>query len=209
MLYISLHRHDEGNFYPGTGDASECGADGKSLGKTINVAWSGNLNSYYYGDAEYLAAFRTIVMPVIEEWQPEMVLVSCGFDAAKNHSANLGGYNLTPSMFGWMTSELIKLNNGSKLVLALEGGYDLTSIRQCAEQVVKALLGLPLEPISNEELSRRPNSKAIETMQNVCKYQAPYWKCLEKVNYHLMECSHFDSFVKLSNQKTFPPRHFR
>lgn len=81
ILYISLHRHDQGNFYPGTGDLSECGAGGSSLGKTVNISWYGNVN--YYGDAEYLAAFRTIVLPIIEEWQPEMVLVSCGFDAAE------------------------------------------------------------------------------------------------------------------------------
>ena len=76
MLYISLHRHDAGNFYPGTGDASDCGAGGSSLGKTINISWYGSVN--YYGDAEYLAAFRSVVLPVINEFKPEMVLVSCG-----------------------------------------------------------------------------------------------------------------------------------
>lgn len=123
VLYISLHRHDAGNFYPGTGDASDCGAGGSSLGKTINISWYGSVN--YYGDAEYLAAFRSVVLPVINEFKPEMVLVSCGFDAAEGHPPQLGGYNLTPAMFAWMTNELMKLNNGRKLVLALEGGYHL------------------------------------------------------------------------------------
>lgn len=60
VLYISLHRHDDGNFFPGTGAASECGA-GAGLGYTVNIAWPGHPP---LADAEYLAAFRSIVMPI-------------------------------------------------------------------------------------------------------------------------------------------------
>ncbi len=56
VLYISVHRHDNGNFFPGTGAPTECGGD-EGLGKNVNVAWAGNLNPPL-GDAEYLAAFR-------------------------------------------------------------------------------------------------------------------------------------------------------
>lgn len=48
-----------------------------------------------YGDAEYFAAFRSVVVPIAKEFQPDIVLVSAGFDAACGHSPQLGGYNVT------------------------------------------------------------------------------------------------------------------
>ena len=48
-----------------------------------------------YGDAEYFAAFRSIVLPIAKEFQPDIVLVSAGFDAATGHSPQLGGYKVT------------------------------------------------------------------------------------------------------------------
>lgn len=77
VLYISIHRHDDGNFFPGTGGPTECGA-GIGSGYNVNIAWSGGLNPPL-GDAEYLAAFRTIVMPIAREFNPDIVLVSCMF----------------------------------------------------------------------------------------------------------------------------------
>jgi histone deacetylase 4/5 len=80
VLYISLHRHDNGNFYPGTGSSVECGT-AAGIGFNINIAWSGGLEPPM-GDAEYLAAFRSIIMPVARSFDPDLVLVSAGFDAA-------------------------------------------------------------------------------------------------------------------------------
>ena len=48
-----------------------------------------------YGDPEYFAAFRSIVIPIAKEFQPDVVLVSAGFDAAAGHSPALGGYQVT------------------------------------------------------------------------------------------------------------------
>lgn len=56
VLYISVHRHDDGNFFPGTGGIRECGEDA-GLGYNVNVAFGGNLDPPM-GDAEYLATFR-------------------------------------------------------------------------------------------------------------------------------------------------------
>ena len=56
ILYISIHRHDNGNFFPGTGAPEECG-EGQGLGFNVNIAFGGSLNPPM-GDAEYLAAFR-------------------------------------------------------------------------------------------------------------------------------------------------------
>ena len=56
VLYISIHRHDNGNFFPGTGSIEECGQD-KGQGYNVNIAFGGLLGPPM-GDAEYLAAFR-------------------------------------------------------------------------------------------------------------------------------------------------------
>lgn len=116
VMYISLHRHDKGNFFPGTGDVDEIGS-GQGEGFNWNIAWSGET----MGDAEYLAAFRSLVMPIAQDFNPSMVLVACGFDGACGHPFNFGGYELSPACFAHMTRQLMSLANG-RLVLCLEGG---------------------------------------------------------------------------------------
>uniref|UniRef100_A0A8C0VKQ2 histone deacetylase n=1 Tax=Cyanistes caeruleus TaxID=156563 RepID=A0A8C0VKQ2_CYACU len=136
VLYISLHRHDDGNFFPGSGAADEVGA-GPGEGFNVNVAWAGGLDPPM-GDPEYLAAFRTVVMPIAQEFCPDVVLVSAGFDAAEGHPPPLGGYKVSAKCFGYMTKQLMSLAGGA-VVLALEGGHDLTAICDASEACVSAL----------------------------------------------------------------------
>ncbi|XP_011701273.1 PREDICTED: histone deacetylase 4 isoform X7 [Wasmannia auropunctata] len=168
VLYLSIHRHDDGNFFPGTGGPTECGA-GEGLGYNVNVAWSGGLNPPM-GDAEYLAAFRTIVMPIAKEFDPDIVIVSAGFDAAVGHPAPLGGYKVSPACFGRMTQQLLNLADG-KIVLALEGGYDLAAICDSAQECVRALLSDEPSPLRDEELTRIPCQNAIDTLQKTIAIQ--------------------------------------
>lgn len=178
VLYVSLHRHDDGNFFPGTGDPHEVGEDA-GVGFNVNIAWSGGL-SPPMGDAEYLAAFRSIVMPIAKEYQPQMILVACGFDAANGHAAPLGGYQVSPACFGFMTRQLMSISGG-KLVLALEGGYDLPSVCDCSEAVTRALLGEEQSCQINEtELARKPAATAVETLKRTAVIQAPYWSCTKQ-----------------------------
>lgn len=121
-MYLSLHRHDDGNFFPGTGGSTECG-NGAGSGYNVNIAWSGGL-SPPLGDAEYLAAFRTIVMPIAKEFSPDIVLVSAGFDAANGHPAPLGGYVVSPACFGYLTHELMQLADGKVKVLPSQFGFN-------------------------------------------------------------------------------------
>ncbi|XP_022905538.1 histone deacetylase 4 [Onthophagus taurus] len=177
ILVISMHRHDDGNFFPGTGNPDECG-NGPGLGFNVNIAWSGGLNPPL-GDAEYLAAFRTIVMPIAREFNPDIVLVSAGFDAAEGHAPPLGGYRVSPGCFGFMTRQLMQLAHG-RVVLALEGGYDLPSICDSAEECVRVLLGDPPSPISVSELSKSPCANAIVALQKVIRIQTMHWPCLQE-----------------------------
>lgn len=80
--------------------------------------------------------------------------------------------------FSLMTRQLQSLANG-RLVLALEGGYDLPSICDSAEECVRVLLGDQPSPISRIEMSRVPCSNAILTLQKVIAVQTPHWPCLQ------------------------------
>ncbi|KAL5278580.1 HDAC7 family protein [Megaselia abdita] len=190
VLYLSIHRHDDGNFFPGTGGPTECGTD-RGLGFNVNISWSGGLEPPL-GDAEYLAAFRTIVMPIAREYNPDIILVSAGFDAAAGHAAPLGGYMVSPACFGWMTKELMLLADG-KVVLALEGGYDLPAICDSAQECVKALLGDDISALNDIELNRRPCQNAIDTLQKTIAIQASKWPCVRRLE-HTVGLSAYQAF---------------
>ncbi|XP_063233276.1 histone deacetylase 4 isoform X3 [Bacillus rossius redtenbacheri] len=192
ILYLSIHRHDDGNFFPGTGGPAECGV-GEGLGFNVNVSWSGGLNPPM-GDAEYLAAFRTIVMPIAKEFCPDVVLVSAGFDAAAGHPAPLGGYKVSPACFGHMTQQLLQLADG-KVVLSLEGGYDLPSICDSAQECVRALLGDEPGALREEELRRPPCQNAIDTLQKTVAIQLCHWPCIKRTE-HLAHCSALEAMQK-------------
>ncbi|XP_032412948.1 histone deacetylase 4-like isoform X3 [Xiphophorus hellerii] len=125
VLYMSIHRYDDGNFFPGSGAPDEVGS-GPGVGFNVNVAFTGGLDPPM-GDSEYLTAFRSVVMPIADEFAPDIVLVSSGFDAVEGHPPPLGGYTLTSKCFGYLTRQLMTLAGG-RVVLALEGGHDLTAI---------------------------------------------------------------------------------
>nr|XP_045009634.1 histone deacetylase 7 isoform X4 [Jaculus jaculus] len=176
VLYISLHRHDDGNFFPGSGAVDEVGA-GSGEGFNINVAWAGGLDPPM-GDPEYLAAFRIVVMPIAQEFSPDLVLVSAGFDAAEGHPAPLGGYHVSAKCFGYMTQQLMNLAGGA-VVLALEGGHDLTAICDASEACVAALLGNKVDPLSEEGWKQKPNLNAIRSLEAVIRVHSKYWGCMK------------------------------
>ncbi|XP_056321866.1 histone deacetylase 4 isoform X1 [Danio aesculapii] len=177
VLYLSLHRYDDGNFFPGSGAPDEVGI-GPGVGFNVNMAFTGGLEPPM-GDADYLAAFRSVVMPIANEFSPDVVLVSSGFDAVEGHPPPLGGYKLTAKCFGYLTKQLMGLAGG-RLVLALEGGHDLTAICDASEACVSALLGNELDPIPEDILQQRPNANAIQSMEKVLEVQNKYWRSLQR-----------------------------
>uniref|UniRef100_A0A8C2D796 Histone deacetylase n=1 Tax=Cyprinus carpio TaxID=7962 RepID=A0A8C2D796_CYPCA len=188
VLYVSLHRYDDGNFFPGSGAPDEVGI-GPGMGFNVNMAFTGGLEPPM-GDADYLAAFRTVVMPIANEFAPDVVLVSSGFDAVEGHPPPLGGYKLTAKCFGYLTKQLMGLAGG-RLVLALEGGHDLTAICDASEACVSALLGNELDPIPEDVLQQRPNPNAIHSMEKVLEVHSKYWRSLQRsastLGYSLLE----------------------
>ena len=133
VLFCSSHQFP---FYPGTGAATDIGV-GRGEGYTLNVALPGGRT-----DADYGAMFHELFLPAIERFRPELMLVSAGFDA---HRADpLGGMDLTERGFAAMCSALESLAAqvcGGKLVLVLEGGYDLDGLSQSVHACVEVLAG--------------------------------------------------------------------
>ncbi|XP_071028163.1 histone deacetylase 5-like isoform X3 [Oncorhynchus clarkii lewisi] len=178
VLYISMHRYDDGNFFPGSGAPEEVGV-GPGIGFNTNIAWTGGVEPPM-GDVEYLTAFRTVVMPIANEFSPDVVLVSAGFDAVEGHQSPLGGYNVTAKCFGHLTKQLMKLAGG-RVVLALEGGHDLTAICDASESCVAALLGDELDPLPQAVLQQKPCPKAAASLERVIEIQSKHWSSLQRL----------------------------
>ena len=166
VLYISLHRFGDG-WYPLSGGVNEVG-EAEGTGTTVNIPWPEN----GVGDADYLAAFHTIVLPLLAQWAPDLVLVSAGFDAAEGDPQ--GRMAVSPLGFGAMTAALMRAVT-CPLTLALEGGYNGAATAACCAAVLRALLGdvLPLPP-------KQALARCCEpTIRNVLSVQRAHWPVLQ------------------------------
>lgn len=170
VLYISLHRYEDANFFPGSreGDQNHVGT-GPGLGRNINIPWP----SAHMTDSDYLAAFSRIVMPIATEFAPDIVIISAGFDAADGDP--LGDCHVSPLGYAHMTYQLASLANG-RLVVALEGGYNLDAIANSALSVTETLLGETPKAIPP---GLTFSTRAEDTFRLVEQAQAPYWKCIK------------------------------
>ncbi len=133
VLFFSTHQSP---WYPGTGDASEQG-EGEGTGKTINCPLPAGS-----GAAEIVGAFRNILLPAAREFQPDLILISAGFDSRINDP--LGQFLLTDEDFTDLTcmmTDLAARYCDSRLVSVLEGGYNLEGLASAAEAHVRSLYG--------------------------------------------------------------------
>jgi len=89
-------------------------------------------------DGDYKHAFDNLIMPIATQFNPDIVLVSAGFDAMKDDP--VGNLSLSPAIYAYMTKQLQELAHG-KLALILEGGYNLETMMTASEACMKALLG--------------------------------------------------------------------
>ncbi|MDX2010434.1 MAG: histone deacetylase [Myxococcaceae bacterium] len=133
VLFCSSHQFP---YYPGTGAPDETGR-GEGLGYTVNVALPGGRT-----DADYGAVFHDVFLPIARAYRPDVVLVSAGFDP---HRADpIGGMNVTERGFAAMTSAMKQLADEvcqGRLVLLLEGGYDLDALGQSVHACIEVLAG--------------------------------------------------------------------
>jgi len=169
VLYISLHVFKGGNFYPNLpdGDLTYCG-EGVGEGRNVNIPWE----DHGMGDAEYIYAFQQVVMPIATEFDPDLVIISAGFDAAEGDV--LGGCHVSPACYAHMTHMLMRIARG-KMAVCLEGGYNLRSIARSALAVTRTLM---LQPPDRLAENLEPTQSAVRTIEQVKRQQSRYWKCL-------------------------------
>ncbi len=133
VLYVSSHQFP---FYPGTGSLSEVG-EGEGRGFTVNLPMPLGL-----GDGDYRRAYREIVEPIGRAFDPELVLVSVGFDAHRDDP--IGNMDVTAAGFAELMDVCIAIASGSargRLVAVVEGGYDLDAIAESTAATVGQMLG--------------------------------------------------------------------
>jgi acetoin utilization deacetylase AcuC-like enzyme len=139
VLYVSSHAYP---FYPGTGSLDEVG-EGAGRGFTVNLPLPPGT-----GDAEYARVYREVVAPIGKAFDPELVLVSCGFDAHRGDP--LAPMELSSVGYAQLMAVCLGVAGGSargKVVVALEGGYLLDGIATAGAAVVSVLLGASIPPV--------------------------------------------------------------
>lgn len=124
ILAISIHRYDNGKFYPRTGKAT-------NTQNILNIP----INKIAFDD-DYYKIFDDIVIPKLTIFDPDIILISAGFDSGKGDP--LGGFNVTPTGYYNLTKKLLEFNK--PIMIILEGGYNLTTIANSMAECVKALL---------------------------------------------------------------------
>jgi acetoin utilization deacetylase AcuC-like enzyme len=164
ILYFSTHQYP---YYPGSGWHSEIG-QGEGKGYTINVPLT-----YGMDDEDYDYVFNQLLVPVADVFHPQVVLVSAGFDIHRDDP--LGGMAVTEAGFARMTRTLLDIASkhcNGKMLVALEGGYDLDGLTKSVRAVIMEMRGVPLDmPIQGE-----PCKGVMQTVASVKEALKPFWK---------------------------------
>ena len=133
VLFISSHQFP---YYPGTGAAGEIGS-GPGKGFTVNLPMEVGAT-----DADYELVYRRVAMPVLEQFRPELILVSAGFDAFVDDP--LGGMRVSDAQFERLTAMIAGVASrvcDGRVVAISEGGYDLRGLRTCIHAAIRGLDG--------------------------------------------------------------------
>lgn len=137
VFYFSTHQSP---YYPGTGAATDTGS-GDGIGFTLNVPLPAGT-----GDADLMRVFETKLVPAMEAFQPEFVLISAGFDAHRDDP--LAAFELTAEGYSELTRIVMEIAAKSargRIVSLLEGGYDLDALASSVEAHIRTLSGGPEE----------------------------------------------------------------
>jgi len=169
VLYVSVH--EDPTEFPRTGFAREVGVD-DGRGYTVNVPLP-----FGSSDPAYWKAFKNIVLPIVEQYSPQFILVSAGFDGYYRDSVSdlaLSAY-MYPKIFQTMLSMAHKLCDG-KIVAVLEGGYNLWFLKRIVAVCIGKMAGISLKvrdrrPPINPEIEKEAN-KVINVVRRI---QSRYW----------------------------------
>lgn len=167
VLYFSTHQFP---YYPGTGKENEVGS-GNGEGYIVNVPLSPGKN-----DKDFLYIFQNILRPIAEQFKPEFILVSCGFDICEGDP--LGGMKVTSQGFGVLALELKKIAEKlckGRLLLVLEGGYSLNCLREGVKEILKVLSG----QVKSYKINGNISPELKKEIESIIKVQSKYWKFIK------------------------------
>ena len=170
VLYVSTHQYP---FYPGTGAANEIGT-GKGVGFTFNVPLEMGAT-----DADYALVYRSAILPVIEEFAPELVLVSAGFDAHERDP--LASMRVTTDGYGSLVRQLVKAATNGSIAFVTEGGYDLGALSDCLDTTIAEASGKVATTDATAVDTPRSGSstaRAERALEAVREVQKEHWRAI-------------------------------
>jgi acetoin utilization deacetylase AcuC-like enzyme len=164
VLYISTHQYP---FYPGTGAATEIGS-GAGRGFTVNVPMEAGAT-----DADFDMVHHALVLPILDEFQPELTLISAGYDAHERDP--LASMRMTTEGYARTVRRLqhVAARHGA-LALVTEGGYELTALAACLEATFNAIATDEEPPMDRQAVV--PGSRGERAVQAAYDAQRPYWR---------------------------------
>ena len=171
VLFFSIHQYPH---FPGTGFFTETGI-GPGEGFTVNLPIPRG-----YGDGEYVAILSAILPPLAAAFQPDLILVSAGFDMQPEDP--LGGMQVTTRGFSAMTRCIMNIADAhcrGKLVLSLEGGYCVDAVGDAVKSVLLELAGVTRCNPSDLARKARPK-KVLYALKRSVNVQRQYWKTLSE-----------------------------
>ena len=160
VLFVSTHQWP---YYPGTGEVTDCGT-GAGAGFTVNIPMPA-----YCNDNDYAHAFEMVVEPIVNQFDPEAILVSAGADIHRDDP--MGDMIVSEVGFAqmaWRCARMSRACNG-RLAFVLEGGYDRVGTAQAVETVLRTVAGAAVPPV--EECSPRGGSAISKARVT----QSAYW----------------------------------
>jgi acetoin utilization deacetylase AcuC-like enzyme len=166
VMYVSTHQFP---YYPGTGAAHEIGS-GAGAGTTINVPLEAGAT-----DADYDLAFTELIVPLVEAFAPDVLLVSAGYDA--HHRDPLAAMRVSTDGFATMVARLWAVAGAvcrRRLVAITEGGYDLPALAGGIEATLRVLSepAAPVEPMQGDR------ARARASLDRVRRILRPYWPAI-------------------------------
>ncbi len=174
VLFFSIHQHP---LFPGTGLFTDIGIR-QGEGYTCNIPLPRG-----YGDAEYLFLFEKILRPMAQEFLPDIILVSAGFDT--HRSDTIGGMNLSQRGYAGLARSLLSIAErycNGRIVFCLEGGYHPEGLQQS----VRAVLA-EMTDHSRHSLEIDPDSldtkKANYALKRCHRVHRSFWKCFQEPFY--------------------------
>ncbi len=173
VLLFSTHRSP---FFPGSGDPLEVGL-GAGEGFTFNVPLPARCD-----DADFITVYERLLVPVALSFEPELVLVSAGFDT--HFDDPIGGMSVTEKGYARLAAAVLDIAGqccSGKVLAVLEGGYDPGAMRKSAGAVLETMLQGGLPSGESRLLPLRKNSPAPDIIRRVAAAHKPYWSCLENV----------------------------